>query len=266
MSGEPILLTETRGMVRWLTINRPGQMNQVVWDLFPLMIEALASAQADAAIRAIVITGAGDRFFCGGGDLSADLERSARGLAPDWLNHPITRLFAAVEACQLPVIARVNGHALAPGLSLLAMVDLAVTVERASFGLPEARVGLINTLGLAYLQRLMPPRKLLELMLTAETITAAEALTHGLVNYVVPAAELDAKIDWLVARLLDKSPESSRRNKSAFKAMQDMTLAQALAFGNAAVSTALLTEDFRVGMEAFNQRRPAQWPTRKTES
>ncbi|MBL8377967.1 MAG: enoyl-CoA hydratase/isomerase family protein [Burkholderiales bacterium] len=261
-----LLLTETRGAVRWLTINRPKAMNQVTWELFPQMITAFQDAQADPAVRAIVLTGAGEKFFCGGGDLASDEERSLRGLAPDWLNHPITRVFDAVERCQVPIVARVNGHALAPGLSLLSMVDLAVATERAMFGIPEAKVGLANTLGLAYLQRLVPQRKLLELMLTAEPVDAREALTLGLVNYVVPAAELDAKLDWLIARLIDKSPEATRRGKLAFKAMRDMTLQQALAYGNAAVGNILLTEDFRGGIRAFHEKRPVDWPARKTEA
>ena len=263
--SEAILLSERRGAAHWLTINRPESMNQVVWELYPLLVAGVEAAQADPDVRAIVLTGAGDRFFCGGGDLAADEARSARGLAPDWLAHPLTRLFEAVERCSLPVVARVNGHAMAPGLSLLAMVDLAVAVDRAMFGLPEARVGLANTLGLAYLQRLVPRRKLLELMLTAEPVDAREALALGLVNYVVPAAELDARLDWLLARLADKSPEAIRRGKHAFKAMEDMTLAQAFALGNAAAGNLLLTEDFRRGVRAFHERRAPEWPPRNTE-
>jgi enoyl-CoA hydratase/carnithine racemase len=126
-------------------------------------------------------------------------------------------------------------------------------------------VGLANTLGLAYLQRLVPRRKLLELMLTAEPVDAHEALALGLVNYVVPPAELDARVDWLLARLADKSAEAIRRGKHAFKAMQDMTLPQALALGNAAAGNLLLTEAFRVGVRAFHERRSPEWPPRSVE-
>jgi enoyl-CoA hydratase/carnithine racemase len=262
MSAEAILLVEKRSRVHWLTINRPQNMNQVVWELFPLLTDAVRAAQLDREARAIVLTGAGERFFCGGGDLHADEARSLRGVAPDWLSHPLTQLFEEVERCALPIIARVNGHALAPGLSLLAMVDLAVAQDRALFGLPEARIGLANTLGLAYLQRLLPRRKLLELMLTAEPIDAREALTLGLVNHVVPAAELDAKIDWLLGRVVDKSPEATRRGKHAFRAMQDMTLGQALAYGNSAAGNLLLTEEFRLGVRAFHENRKPDWPSR----
>jgi methylglutaconyl-CoA hydratase len=263
-TGETMLRVERRGAVQWLTIDRPQQMNQVVWALFPQLIAGIEAAQADPSVRAIVLTGAGERFFCGGGDLHADEERSLRGLAPEWLTHPIAQLFEVVERTTVPIVARVNGHALAPGLSLLAMVDLAVASDRAVFGVPEARVGLFNTLGLAYLQRLVPERKLLELMLTAEPVNASDALAMGLVNYVVPPAELDAKLDWLLARLVDKSPEALRRGKHAFKAMRDMTLAQAVAYGNAAVGNLLLTEEFRAGVRAFHENRKPEWAPRTT--
>ncbi|HYF20870.1 MAG TPA: enoyl-CoA hydratase-related protein [Ramlibacter sp.] len=265
MSSNDLVLRERRGSVHWLTINRPEQQNQVVWELFPLLIEGIQAAQQDPDARAIVITGAGNRWFCGGGDLGKDEERSRAGSAPDWLLHPIVRLFQAVEACGLPVVARVNGHAMAPGLSLLSMVDLAVAADHAQFGLPEARVGLVNTLGMVYLQRLVPRRKLLELMLTAEPVPAAQALELGLVNHVVPAAELDDKLAWLLNRLTDKSPEALRRGKFAFKAMEDMTLDQALRFGCSAAGNMLLTPEFREGVRAFSERRPPQWLPRTTE-
>jgi enoyl-CoA hydratase/carnithine racemase len=262
MSKQDLVLCEQRGAVQWLTINRPDQQNAVVWELFAPLIEGLRAASSNPEVRAVVITGAGERFFCGGGDLKHDQERSARGLAPEWLTHPIVKLFNAVEECGLPIIARVNGHAMAPGMSLLGMCDLAIATERAMFGVPEVKVGLFPGLGLAYLQRLMPQRKLMELMLTGEAMTASEALAHGLLNYVVPAAELDAKLEWLIARLVDKSPEAQRRAKHTLKAMQDMTLAQAFAHGNASVSLTLLTEEFRSGVAAFLDGKPPQWPPR----
>ncbi|MCC6474599.1 MAG: enoyl-CoA hydratase/isomerase family protein [Burkholderiales bacterium] len=261
-----LVLSEVRGAARWLTINRPRHQNAVVWELFPPLMEGIRAASRDPAIRAIVITGAGERFFCGGGDLQHDRVRSERGLAPEWLTHPIVQLFRVVEDCGLPIVARVNGHAMAPGMSLLAMCDLAVASERAMFGVPEVKVGLFPGLGLAYLQRLVPQRRLVELVLTGEPMSAQEALAHGLVNYVVPAAELDAKLQWLLGRLLDKSPEAQRRAKHAMKAMRDMTLAQAFAHANANVSLALLTEDFREGVAAFSDGRPPLWPPRGTQS
>lgn len=262
--NESVVLSEKRGQALWLTLNRPDRQNAVNWDVFPLLEQGIAAAQADPAIRAIVLTGAGDKYFCVGGELGFDEARSKTGLAPDYLTHPLVKLFKAVEDCTLPLIARVNGHCMAPGLNLLAMCDLAIGVETALIAAPEAKVGLFPMLGLGYLQRLMPRRRLLELILTGEPLKAAEARDLGLLNRVVPAAELDAAVDALVARLSANSPDALRRGKHAFRAMDDMTLEESFGHGVAAVSLLLLTEDFREGVRAFAEKRPPNWPPRRT--
>jgi enoyl-CoA hydratase/carnithine racemase len=260
-----ILLTECRGAACWLTINRPEQQNAVNWELFPLIEAAIAEALADASVQAIVLTGAGTRHFCAGGDLAADLARSERGLAPQWLTHPLQRLFETVERCPLPIVARVNGHCVGPGMSLLAMCDLAVAADTAKFALGEAKMGLVPGLALGYLQRLVPKRRLLEWMLCAEPFDAGEALAAGLVNHVAPAAELDAKLDWLLARLAGKSPDAQRRAKRAFKSMEDMALGEAFAHGASAAALSLLTADFREAMRAAAEKRVAAWRPRPEE-
>lgn len=262
---QQVVLQERKGSTLWLTLNRPERQNAVNWDVFPLLEQGLRSATADPEIRAVVLTGAGDKYFCVGGELGFDEERSRRGLAPDYLTHPLVRLFETVERCGLPVIARVNGHCMAPGLNLLAMCDLAVAAETALIAAPEVKVGLFPMLAMGYLQRLVPRRKLLELALTGEPISAQDAMQLGLINYVVPAAELDAKVDWLLGRLGDKSPDAIRRGKHAFRAMDDMTLEESFHHGVSAVSLLLLTEDFREGVRALAEKRKPTWPTRKTE-
>jgi methylglutaconyl-CoA hydratase len=262
---QQVVLQEKRGRAMWLTLNRPERQNAVNWDVFPLLDSGLRAAMADPEIRAVVLTGAGDKYFCVGGELGFDEERSRRGLAPDYLTHPLVRLFETVERCGLPIVARVNGHCMAPGLNLLAMCDLAVATDQALIAAPEVKVGLFPMLALGYLQRLVPRRKLLELTLTGEAIPAAEAKSLGLINHVVPAAELDAKVEWLLERLGDKSPDAIRRGKHAFKAMDDMTLEETFAHGVSAVSLLLLTEDFREGVRALAEKRKPAWPARKVE-
>jgi len=260
----PVVIAEKKGQAYWLTLNRPERQNAVNWDVFPALEQGLATAQADPDIRAIVLTGAGDKYFCVGGELGFDEARSRTGLAPDYLTHPLVRLYQAVEKCSLPLIARVNGHCMAPGLNLLAMCDLAIAAETALIAAPEAKVGLFPMLGLGYLHRLMPRRHLLELVLTGEALKAEQALTLGLLNRGVPAGDLDAAVDSLVAKLAANSPEALRRGKHAFRAMDDMTLEQCFAQGVSAVSLLLLTEDFREGARAFAEKRKPDWPARKT--
>src|SRR6185312_2186923 len=126
---------------------------------------------------------------------------------------PFVKLMKQARDLTVPLIARVNGHTMAGGMGLMGMCDMAVTVDTARFGMPEVKVGIFPMQIMAVLQRLIPSRKLYEMALTGEPIDAAEALALGLVNYVVPAADLDAKLDWLLNRLLDKSPTAIRRGK-----------------------------------------------------
>lgn len=262
--SEPVVKIERRGAAVWLILNRPERQNAVNWDVFPLLEDGITRAQADPDIRAIVLTGTGDKYFCVGGELGFDEARSKTGLAPDYLTHPLVGLFKTVEACGLPLIARVNGHCMAPGLNLLAMCDLAVAADHALIAAPEAKVGLFPMLALGYLQRLVPRRHLLQMILTGEPLKAGEACAIGLLNRVVPAAELDTAVEAVVARLVANSPDAIRRGKHAFRAMDDMSLEETFAHGVAAVSLLLLTEDFREGVRAFAEKRSPAWPQRKT--
>lgn len=263
---DPVVLIEKRGTAMWLTLNRPDRQNAVNWDVFPLLERGLAEAQADASIRSIVLTGAGDRHFCVGGELGFDEERSLRGTAPEDLTHPLVALYRKVEACGLPIIARVNGHCMAPGLNLLAMCDLAIGVDTALIGAPEVRIGLFPMLGLGYLQRLVPRRHLLEMILTGDPLSASEARAAGLLNKVVPAAELDQAVAAMIDRIAANSPDAIRRGKHAFRSMDNMSLDEAFAHGSAAVALLLLTPDFREGVRAFAEKRPPVWPRRGAPS
>ncbi|HYH23085.1 MAG TPA: enoyl-CoA hydratase-related protein [Azospirillum sp.] len=112
------------------------------------------------------------------------------------------------------------------------------------------------------MQRVLPRRRLMELCITGESFSAAEALEMGLVNYVAPAAELDAKLDWLLGRIVDKSPTAVRLGKQAFHAVQDMNILQALEYAQIMLPGMARTEDAREGFRAFNERRPPTWTGR----
>src|SRR5882757_2561179 len=219
------VLLEKRGLVQWITINREERRNAMNDAVVFGIMDGLTAATADPEIRAVVLTGAGDRAFCAGADLTAHsgsfkFDYSKVGI-------PFVKLMKQARDLTLPFIARVNGHAMAGGMGMMGMCDMAITVENAWFGMPEVKVGSFPMQIMCVLQRLIPNRKLYEMALTGEPITAAEALTLGLVNYVVPAAELDAKVDWLIARLLDKSATAIRRGKYAMRQTESMTFEQA---------------------------------------
>jgi methylglutaconyl-CoA hydratase len=254
------VLVERRGAVQWITINRPERRNAMNDAVCDAIAAAMVAATADPEVRAVVLTGAGDRAFCAGADLSAGsgsfkYDYSVVGLS-------FVKLMKQARDLTLPLIARVNGHAMAGGMGMLGMGDMAIGVDTARFGMPEVKVGVFPMQIMAVLQRLIPSRKLYEMALTGEPITAQEALDIGLLNYVVPAAELDTKVDWLLSRLLDKSPTAIRRGKYAMRHTESMSFDQSAVFMEAQIGTLALTEDAAEGRQAFIEKRSPNWPGR----
>ena len=254
------VLVEKRGQVQWITINREERRNAMNDAVCFGIMDGLTAATNDPDVRAVVLTGAGDRAFCAGADLSA----GSGSFKYDYskVGIPFVRLMKQSRDLTLPLIARVNGHAMAGGMGMMGMCDMAITVENARFGMPEVGIGIFPMQIMAVLQRLIPNRKLYEMALTGEPISAAEALDLGLVNYVVPLPELDAKVTWLLDRLLNKSPTAIRRGKYAMRQTEDMGFDNAAVFMEAQIGTLALTEDAAEGRQAFIEKRKPVWPGR----
>ena len=242
-----------------LTINRPERRNALNEEVCRALAAGVDAAEADPAVRVVVITGAGDKAFCAGGDLKPGADGTPFTIDPARPRHYVIDLFRRLEACTRPVVARVNGHALAGGLGLVCACDMAVGVEQASLGVPETRVGLFPMMILSYMMRIVPRRKLFEMTITGEPFSAAEALELGILNYAVPAAELDERVDWLVARIVDKSPTGIRLGKQAFRAIEDMPLDKAFEYTQLMLPIMAMTEDAREGFAAFNEKRDPVW-------
>ena len=248
------LHVELRGPVLWLTITREARRNAMSHSVLAGMAAAISAAQTDRSVRAIVVTGAGDKAFCAGADL-----QNAQAFTTDYsepLGH-LAQLLRAAKASYVPLIARVNGACMAGGMGLLSMCDMAVAAEGAVFGLPEVKVGVFPAQVLSVLQHLIPRRTLVEMCITGEPISSAQALAYGLVNYV--DADLDAKLQWLLARLLDKSPAAVRRGLYTMKKMETMAFEESMAFTESQIALFTLTEDAREGQAAFQEKRPPQW-------
>lgn len=254
------VLIEARGAVLWISINREERRNAMNDAVVAGIAAGLSQASADPAMRAVVLTGVGDRAFCAG----ADLTTGAGSFKYDYskVGLPFVRLMQQARDLTLPLIARVNGHAMAGGLGLMGMCDMAIAADHARFGMPEVKVGVFPMQIMAVLQRLIPSRKLYEMALTGEPIDAAEALSLGLLNYVVPSAGLDAKLAWLLDRLLDKSPTAIRRGKYAMRRTEALDFDHAAAFMEGQIGTLALTEDAAEGLAAFNEKRKPDWPGR----
>jgi len=251
MSGE-IVLTETRGAALWITLNRPEKRNAINADLIAGISAGIAAAMADPGCRAIVLTGAGDKAFCAGGDLAPDggFDFDFSRPKSDYGN-----LLRQAQNCPLPIIAAVNGACVAGGMGLLVMADLAVAVDSARFGLPEAKIGLFPMQVMSLMKDLVPPRILREWALCGDLFDAGEARAAGLLNHVVPALGLQAKVDEIVAKLAVNSPSALRRGKYAMRVLQGMDFDQAIAFTEGQLGLMTLTEDAREGLAAFNEKR-----------
>jgi len=260
MSDSPApgeLKVERRGPVLWLTINREERRNAMSHAVLAGLSRAIEDAQTDRAVRAIVVTGAGDKAFCAGADLQA-----AQAFTTDY-SEPhghLAQLLRRAKASHVPLVARVNGACMAGGMGLLAMCDLAVAAPHAVFGLPEVKVGVFPAQVLSVLQHLVPRRQLAELCLTGEPIGAEQALALGLVNHV--DADLDGRLGWLLDRLLDKSPAAIRRGLYTMKKIEAMAFEESMSFTESQIALFTLTEDAREGQAAFQAKRKPQWSGR----
>lgn len=257
----PEVLSARRGDALWLTINREERRNALNEAVLDGLRDGLLTAREDAQVRAVVITGAG-QAFCAGGDIKPNAVGDPFTVDPAELDNPVIRFFKAVIDSPAPVIARVNGHALAGGFGLVCACDFAIAAQEARLGVPEARIGLFPMMILPWMTRTISRRKLLELCMTGEPISASEALAHGIVNHVVPAAEIDAKVDWLVGAIAASSPTAIRIGRRALAAMDGMSLDAALEYAQRVLPQMARTEDAREGFRAFNERRPPQWTGR----
>ena len=258
-TAAPEVLMELRDAVCTITINRPAVRNALNAEIAEGIRQCIAAASRRSDCRAIVLTGAGDRAFCAGADLARPGTGSAFEVDFAHPRHFMVGLLKQMDECPLPLIARVNGHAMAGGFGLVCACDLAVAVDTATFGCPEPKVGISPMMILPHMLRVLPRRKLREMCLTGEPLTAAEALAHDVLNYVVPAAELDAKLAWLLGRIVDKSPSGLRLGKQALQAMDGLNLSESLGYAEVMVAVLASTPDAREGMAAFREKRPPQW-------
>jgi len=259
MSDE--LLVSTAGGVTTLTINRPERRNALSWDVITGLRTAVAEAKADAAVRAVVITGAGEKAFCAGADLSGMADNASFAEVHD-ARGELARLFMDLYGLGKPTIARVRGFCLAGGFGLAMACDLVIAADDATFATPEINVGLWPYMITVPLTRSMPPKKALELMMTGRRIGAAEADALGLLTRVVPVDELDAAVDELAATLASKSPSVMKMGRDSFYSVWGRGAAESLAQLHPLLTLNTSLEDAAEGITAFLEKRPPEWTGR----
>ena len=257
ISPTPNMIAEKAGPVGRLVFNKPQKHNATSTDMWEAIPVILDEFEKDPAIRVVVVTGAGDKAFCAG----ADLQNSGSAFAHDFSkpNGDYADLLRLSQNSTKPAIARVGGVCMAGGMGLLCMTDMAVAADHAIFGLPEVKVGVFPMQVLSLLQAIAPPRLVNEWALTGEPFDAKAALAAGLLNHVVPAAELDAKIDWLIGRIVDKSPTAIRRGKYAMRAIASMSFDESIAYTESQIAILAMTEDAKEGLKAFGEKRKPVW-------
>ncbi len=253
-----ILVERDSGIVT-ITLNRPEKRNPIGPQLLGELVHVLEQAKVDEEARVIIITGAG-KVFSAGGDLSmlAGSSPEPGGIPPASLVKALTVLHETGK----PIIAMVNGHALAGGLGLMVACDLVVASEDATFGTTEIKVGLWPMMITAEITRNIGRKKTMELMLTGKRIDAVEAERIGLINQSVPADKLVETTRALAEELVAKSPSTLSRGLRSFYATQDQAYGAALATLETGLAELLSTADAREGLMAFLQKRKPDWTGR----
>jgi enoyl-CoA hydratase len=240
--------------VATVTINRPEQRNALAPSTLRQLTFAMGQAADDAAVRAVVLTGAGDKAFCAGADL-ARFAAPSSGVDRHLEHGEFVALFLACERLGKPLIGCVNGHALAAGFGLALCCDLIVCADTATFGAPEITVGVWPMMITSIVTRNLGRKRAMELFLTGARVDAATALRWGFVNRVVPAAEALENAHAWAAQIGDWSPLVMRLGRDAFYATDSLDFESALRHLQAQLTVVASTEDFHEGVTAFLEKR-----------
>jgi enoyl-CoA hydratase/carnithine racemase len=256
-ASEPFVLRSDADGICTLTLNRPQQFNLLTGEMIDALQSQFDELAGDGSIRVVVLTGAG-KGFCAGHDLK-EIRDLGEQPAIEELFDRCSRMMLTITQLPQPVIARVQGAAAAAGCQLVAQCDLAVAVDAAKFTTPGVSWGFFcSTPGVA-LARNLPRKRAMELLLTGDMIDAPTALQWGLVNRVVPVAELDAAVNELARKIAAKPHATVAAGKRAFYRQAESSLESAYALAGRTIAASFAHEEGREGMDAFIDKRKPRW-------
>jgi enoyl-CoA hydratase len=246
--------------VATVTLNDPEKRNRLSGDMLAQLVAAIRRARDDAEARVVVLTGAGD-VFCAGADLGG-FESDAPPIQKHFGTDLFLEFFRLMPRLGKPSLCAANGHVVAGGLGLALSCDLVIAKEGADFWTPEINIGAFPYMIMSIIYRNVPRKKVNEMILLGERLSAEEAVRHGLANMVVAADEFDdAVADW-AQRLAAKSPVLMRLGHDAMYRQQDMALDDALEYLRSQLSLTFTTEDIIEGAHAFFEKREPNWKGR----
>ncbi|MFA7668495.1 MAG: enoyl-CoA hydratase [Burkholderiaceae bacterium] len=256
---QPVIGKSDQGVLT-LTLNRAGQFNALSEEVLAALQDALDRAASDETLRCVVLAASG-RAFCAG----HDLKQMQANRDHDYylrLFGQCGKLMQSIVDFPVPVIAKVHGTATAAGCQLVASCDLAVAADTAKFAVSGINVGLFCSTPAVALSRNVAAKKAFEMLITGEFISADDALQHGLVNRVVPAAELDSAVEGLVATIAAKSPVAVRTGKAMFHRQRGMALGAAYDYAAEVMAENMMADDVFEGIDAFINKRHPVWKGR----
>ncbi len=250
------ILFETEGPIAVLTLNRPQRRNALSLDLMREVIDCLTEIGKDRNLRVVLLKAAG-KVFSSGHDLSEMVGRDINEYREVF--DVCTEMMTRVQSIPQPVIAEVQGIATAAGCQLVATCDLAVASDQAAFATPGVKIGLFCTTPMVALSRAIGRKRALQMLLTGAMVDAVTAAEWGLVNMVVPAAELEEQSRILAARIAEASSLTVALGKQAFYTQIDLDQPKAYAYAKEVMSMNALAADAQEGISAFLEKRPACW-------
>jgi enoyl-CoA hydratase len=256
-----LVLYEVSDGVATVTLNNPEKRNMLSGQMLAELVDAMKTARDSEDVRAVVLTGAGEKVFCAGADLGgfgADVPLVEKHFASDLF----LEYFRLMPRLGKPSLCAANGHVLAGGMGLALSCDLLIAREGATFATPEINVGAFPYMIMAIIYRNVPRKKVNEMMLLGERLSAEQAVDYGLANKVVAAEEFEAAVDDWATKLASKSPVLMRLGHDAMYRQQDMALDDALEFLRSQLSLTFSTEDIMEGVTAFFEKREPNWKGR----